>query len=180
MGRMKNLVYFSGAALSVIALAIPAAAQSQSASSTYPLRFRIGSLQLSNSKAREYAGSRIYGAQVDLVPSKGADASALTIGYFEGRRNGKSLRVAPLLVTKSTDTSAPVSNLTGFYSSSGFGAYFIDAAGSGYKAKLGGFFGFGLRLSGGVFVEAQYLQTFGGSVNGATPNGVGIFIGRRG
>lgn len=180
MGEMRNFVPFSCAIVATGLSALPAAAQLGSKSSvaeTIPLRFRVGALQFSNGKTRDLVGARAYGGEVDLVTSK-ADSSALTAGYFEARRNGKSARIVPLLTSKSTDSSAPVSNLTGFYSTTGVGVYFIDAAGSGFKAKFGGYLGMGLRLTGGLFVEAQYHYV-SGNVNGVTPNGVGIFIGRR-
>ena len=115
---------------------------------------------------------------IDLSNSRSAGARTLTAGYFQGNSNGKSYRVAPLLVTKESSSGSSASNLAGFYTSEGYGVYFIDAAGSGFKSRMGGYIGAGLRLTGGLFAEAQYHYV-SGSVNGASPNGIAIFIGRR-
>jgi hypothetical protein len=148
------------------------------AGETIPVRIKLGALRPSGQITRNLSGSQVPGGLIDLAGSHAADARTLTVGYFQGSTNGKSFRTVPLLVTKDSASSSSVQSLTGFYTSEGLGAYFIDAANSGFKMRLGGYVGAGLRLSGGLLVEAQYHYV-NGSVNGASPNGIAIFIGRR-
>lgn len=186
MHPMQNLVRMAVlATIPTAVLASPVRAQlkptSAVTSETIPLRIRLGVLRPNNSTTRTLSGSQVPGGMVDLSSSRSEDARTLTVGYFEGSSAGKSFRVAPLLVTKTSTGASSTSNstgMTGFFTSEGFGAYFIDAAGSGFKTRMGGYIGAGLRLSGGLFVEAQYHYV-SGSVNGASPNGIALFIGRR-
>jgi hypothetical protein len=173
------------ATMSMVVLTSPVRAQlnqkSALSSETIPLRIRLGVLRPSSATTRNLSGSQVPGGLVDLSSSRSEDARTLTVGYFQGSSAGKSFRVAPLLITKtSAGASGATSStgMTGFFSSEGFGIYFMDAAGSGFKARYGGYIGAGLRLTGGLFVEAQYHYV-SGSVNGASPNGVALFIGRR-
>ena len=150
-------------------------------SETIPLRIRLGVLRPSGEATRTLSGSQVPGGMIDLSSSRSETERTLTVGYFQGRSAGKSFRVAPLLVTKSSagaSRSADSTGMTGFFTSEGYGVYFVDAAGSGFKARFGGYIGAGLRLTGGLFVEAQYHRV-SGSVNGASPNGIALFIGRR-
>jgi hypothetical protein len=186
MHPMQNLARM--AALATILVAVPSSpvrAQlgptSAISSETIPLRIRLGVLRPNSSTTRTLSGSQVLGGLVDLSSSRSETARTLTVGYFQGSSAGKSFRVAPLLVTKSSAGASGGSSstgMTGFFTSEGFGAYFVDAAGSGFKARFGGYIGAGLRLTGGLFVEAQYHYV-SGSVNGASPNGVALFIGRR-
>jgi hypothetical protein len=162
---------------------VPAQAQlnptAASVAETIPLRIKLGVLRPSSTTTRTLSGSQVPGGLIDLSSTRAETARTLTVGYFQGSTAGKSFRVAPLLVTKTSGGgSSTASSMTGFYTSEGFGAYFIDAAGSGFKARFGGYMGAGLRLTGGLFVEAQYHYV-SGSVNGASPNGIALFIGRR-
>ena len=186
MHVMQNLVRMATLAIIPVAvLTSPARAQlnpkSAITSETIPLRIRLGVLRPSSITTRNLSGTQVLGGMVDLSSSRSEEARTLTVGYFQGNAAGKSFRVAPLLVTKSsagTSGGSSSTGMTGFFTSEGFGAYFVDAAGSGFKARFGGYIGAGLRLTGGLFVEAQYHYV-SGSVNGASPNGIALFIGRR-
>lgn len=179
MTPMQNLVRLALFANLAVLVTPSAWAQSTAGTGeTIPVRIKIGSLHPSGEVTRNLSGSQVPGVLVDLASSRAADARTLTVGYFQGTTKGKSFRTVPLLVTKDSASSSSIQSLTGFYSSEGLGAYFIDAANSGFKMRLGGYVGAGLRLSGGLLVEAQYHYV-NGSVNGASPNGIAIFIGRR-
>jgi hypothetical protein len=189
MHPMQNLVRMAALALIPAGvLASPVRAQlkptSALSSETVPLRIRLGVLRPNSSTTRTLSGSQVPGGMVDLSSSRAEDARTLTVGYFQGSTAGKSFRVAPLLVTKTSarasgsSSTSGMTGMTGFFTSEGYGVYFIDAAGSGFKTRFGGYMGAGLRLSGGLFVEAQYHYV-SGSVNGASPNGLALFIGRR-
>lgn len=184
MSPMQNLVRMAVlATVLLIGASAPVRAQlnptANSVAETIPLRIKLGVLRPSGSDTRALSGSQVPGGMVDLSSSRSETDRTLTVGYFTGSTAGKSFRVAPLLVTKtSSASSSGTSGMTGFFTSEGFGAYFVDAAGSGFKARFGGYIGAGLRLTGGLFVEAQYHYV-SGSVNGASPNGIALFIGRR-
>ncbi len=181
---MQNLVRMAAlATILVSVLTTPVRAQNTptrtTVTETIPLHIKIGVLRPSGEVTRTLSGSQIPGGLIDLSSSRDESAKTLTVGYFEGRSAGKSFRVAPLLITQmSSGGAGGTTGLTGFFTSQGVGAYFMDAAGSGFKARFGGYAGAGLRLSGGLFVEAQYHYV-SGSVNGASPNGIALFIGRR-
>jgi hypothetical protein len=183
MAPMQNLVRMAAlTTLLVSALSTPALAQlspsAGSAMETIPLRIKLGVWRPSGQATRNLSGSQVPGGLIDLSGSKAEDSRTLTVGYFQGSSAGKSFRIAPLLITKASAGSSGSSGTSGFFTSQGVGAYFIDAAGSGFKARYGGYMGAGLRLSGGLFVEAQYHYV-SGSVNGASPNGIALFFGRR-
>ena len=186
MAPMQNLVRMAAlATILVSVLTTPVRAQNTptktAVTETIPLHIKIGILRPSGEVTRTLSGSQVPGGLIDLSSSRDESAKTLTVGYFEGRSAGKSFRVAPLLITQMSSGGgggAGSAGLTGFFTSQGVGAYFVDAAGSGFKARFGGYAGAGLRLSGGLFVEAQY-HYISGSVNGASPNGIALFIGRR-
>lgn len=184
MGAMRNLVRLAALTGALAGgIVAPAAAQlnptAASVAETIPLRIKLGVLRPNSATTRTLSGSQVPGGLIDLSSTKSETARTLTVGYFQGSDSGKSFRVAPLLVTKTSGgSSSGTSGTTGFFTSEGFGAYFVDANGSGFKARFGGYIGAGLRLTGGLFVEAQYHYV-NGSVNGASPNGLALFIGRR-
>jgi hypothetical protein len=177
MGVMRLLPCAAFSALAAFGLLSPRASLAHNVTELVPLRVKLGVLQPQGRTAETF-GSQHYGVQVDIAGSKQADATTLSVGYFQARRNGQSMRTIPVLLTKTSEGSSPVSGLTGFYSGTGFGIYFIDAAGSGLKQRFGGYFSGGYRVSGGFYVEAQY-HLISGNVNGFRPNGLAILLGRR-
>lgn len=183
MRVMQNLVRMA-ALTTILVSTLGPSAQAQvtpsaaAVAETIPLRIKLGVLRPSGQATRTLSGSQVPGGLVDLSSSRVENSRTLTVGYFQGSSAGKSFRVAPLLVTKTSAGGSGSTGMTGFFTSEGFGAYFIDAAGSGFKARMGGYIGAGLRLTGGLFVEAQYHYV-SGSVNGASPNGIALFFGRR-
>lgn len=177
MGVMRLLPYAASAALLSFGLLCPQASRAQNATELVPLRVKLGVLQPGGRTAETF-GSQHYGLQIDIAGSKQADAETLSIGYFQARRNGQTMRTIPVLLTKTSNGSSPVGGLSGFYTGTGLGIYFIDAAGSGLKQRFGGYFSGGYRVSGGFYVEAQY-HLISGNVNGFTPNGLAILLGRR-
>lgn len=166
--------YLLGIALCVAA-ATPAVAQNSGGS--LPFRVKLGVLQ-PRGDARSVFGAQHAGAMVDLTMASSPDGSTLSVGYFGAQRNGEKMRTVPVLLTKSSEGASPIPGLTGFYTGTGFGAYFIDAGGSGFKTRWGGYASAGIRLSGDLFAEAQYHYVTSG-VNGFSPSGVALLVGRK-
>ncbi|MGC4046885.1 MAG: hypothetical protein QM758_24075 [Armatimonas sp.] len=157
----------------IVALTLtPLAAQAQG---TGPLliRAKLGQLQVTDSDTKTAVGSGHFGAEVDFGSKLGGGNSFLSVGYFEKRQNGRYLRTIPITITNIGQGPLP---FTGLYTTSGIGGYILSTNGSS-RTQFGGFFGVGMRF-GGMFAEAKYHQVNGG-VNGLSPNGLAILIGKQ-
>lgn len=172
MGAMRT--YLLGIALCA---ALSATASAQQLGTGSPLRLKLGVLQ-PRGDARDVMGSQHLGGMADITMARSPDGSTLSVGYFGAQRNGQKMRTVPVLLTKSSEGVSPIPGLAGFYTGSGFGAYFIDAAGSGFKTRWGGYISAGIRLAGDLFAEAQYHYVSSG-VNGFSPSGVALLVGRK-
>lgn len=165
--------YLFGVAVSAL-LATPALAQLNPNVSP-SARVKVGIL-MPGGKAKDTIGAQQPGTLVELGGYHAADGSVLSVGYFGGTRQGVTMRTVPILLTKSTPMASPIPGLTGFYSGSGLGAYFIDADGSGAKSRWGGYVSVGFQLAGGITAEAQYHYV-NGNVAGYSPKGVAYMLG---
>lgn len=177
---------FAAVAVAVLLLlgaAAPARAQIGAAAGLLPFRIKVGVLLPQDSDTRDFAGSVLYGAEADLaVPLPGAGQSTFSAGYFQGKRNGRTFRVIPLTVSQVFSAPNPAAALTGnVYYGLGAGAYLLRASGNGESRSKTAFGGFGLlgyqlpRV--GYFIEGKYH--IAGSVEGLSPTGLTVTLGRR-
>ena len=159
----------------VAALAYSAHAAQAQGSGPLLIRAKYVNLPLSDDTTRQRVGSSQKGAEIDFGSKASGGNSFLTVGYFETRKSGQFLRTMPITLTNHGTGPLPFG---GIYTTSGIGAYLLSTNGSGAKVKYGGFFGVGLKIGGGLFAEAKYLQVQG-EVNGLNPNGLAILIGKQ-
>ena len=141
------------------------------------LRIRLGALQPSSAASKTVANQQ-PGVMVDFLSSKSADGSTITVGYFQGGSGAEMVRTVPVMFSKVSDSTSAVPGLGGLYTGTGIGAYLFDTPGSNMKTLWGGYAMVGLKLPGGIFAETQYHYT-SRSVNGYSPNGVALMIGRK-
>lgn len=141
------------------------------------MRIRLGALQPS-STAMKTVAERHPGVMIDFLSSKSSDGSTLTVGYFQGGSGAGMVKTVPVMFSKVSDSTSTVPGLGGLYTGTGIGAYLFDTPGSNMKTLWGGYAMVGLKLPGGIFAETQYHYT-NRSVNGYSPNGVGLMIGRK-
>ncbi len=141
------------------------------------MRIRLGALQPSSASMKTVA-ERHPGVMIDFLSSKSADGSTLTVGYFQGGSGAGMVKTVPVMFSKVSDSTSAVPGLGGLYTGTGIGAYLFDTPGSNMKTLWGGYAMVGLKLPGGIFAETQYHYT-NRSVNGYSPNGVGLMIGRK-
>ena len=141
------------------------------------LRIRLGALQPSSTVTKAVANQQ-PGFMVDFLSSKSADGSTITVGYFQGGSGADMVRTVPVMFSKVSDSTSAVPGLGGLYTGTGIGAYLFDTPGSNMKTLWGGYAMVGLKLPGGIFAETQYHYT-SRSVNGYSPNGVALMIGRK-
>ncbi len=141
------------------------------------MRIRLGALQPSSASMKTVA-ERHPGVMIDFLSSKSADGSTLTVGYFQGGSGAGIVKTVPVMFSKVSDSTSAVPGLGGLYTGTGIGAYLFDTPGSNMKTLWGGYAMVGLKLPGGIFAETQYHYT-NRSVNGYSPNGVGLMIGRK-
>lgn len=141
------------------------------------MRIRLGALQPSSATMKATA-SQHPGMMIDFLSSKSADGSTLTVGYFQGGNGSGMVRTVPVMFSKLSDSTSTIPGIGGLYTGTGIGAYLFDTPGSNMKTLWGGYAMVGIKLPGGIFAETQYHYT-NRSVNGFSPNGVGLMIGRK-
>jgi len=141
------------------------------------MRIRLGALQPS-SAAMKTVAERHPGVMIDFLSSKSADGSTLTVGLFQGGSGAGMVKTIPVMFSKVSDSTSTVPGLGGLYTGTGIGAYLFDTPGSSMKTLWGGYAMVGVKLPGGIFAETQYHYT-NRSVNGYSPNGVALMIGRK-
>ena len=177
-GTMTILALVGGAVLGATGTA-----RAQLGRSPLPLRVKAGVLLPSDGDTKDFAGSTLYGAELDLsAPLPGVGQYTFTAGYYEGRRSGRTFRVIPLTVSQIFSAPNPASGLTGnLYYGLGAGAYLLRASGNGEsedKTAFGGFGVVGYQLpSGAFFIEGKYH--IASSVAGLSPGGLSFMLGRR-
>ena len=182
---MKNFVK-TAAVLSLISgIGItapkPAAAQ---LGSIFPVRVKAGVFMPQDGQTRDFSGSTLFNAEIDLaLPSPGAGQTILTAGYSEGSKSGRKFRMIPLTVSQVFTPPNPAAGLTGnVYFGAGAGVYLLRAsggstAGSREKTTLGGFAVVGYMFPKTYFIEGKYHVA--GDVDGLSPNGLAVMLGRR-
>lgn len=141
------------------------------------MRIRLGALQPSSASMKSVA-ERHPGVMIDFLSSKSADGSTLTVGYFQGGSGVDLVKTIPVMFSKVSDSTSTVPGLGGLYTGTGIGAYLFDTPGSSMKTLWGGYAMVGVKLPGGIFAETQYHYT-NRSVNGYSPTGVALMIGRK-
>lgn len=141
------------------------------------MRIRLGALQPSSASMKSVA-ERHPGVMIDFLSSKSADGSTLTVGYFQGGSGADLVKTIPVMFSKVSDSTSTVPGLGGLYTGTGIGAYLFDTPGSSMKTLWGGYAMVGVKLPGGIFAETQYHYT-NRSVNGYSPTGVALMIGRK-
>ncbi|MBC8102400.1 MAG: hypothetical protein H7Z41_07410 [Cytophagales bacterium] len=167
----------------------PRAARAQ-VSKIIPIRLKIGALLPGDGDTKGFAGSTHLSGEIDvaLPSSGGGQTSLVSLGYSEGRRSGRKYRVIPLSLTKVSSPGNPASGLTGnLYYGLGLGLYFVQASGidapsgsatSKSRTLLGTSLVAGYQSPTSFFVEGKY-HLVAGSVEGFSPNGFSLFIGKR-
>jgi hypothetical protein len=169
-------------------VASPQTAQAQ-VSNIIPIRLKLGVLLPSDRDTKDLGGNTHLSGEIDVaLPFTGGSGgqTLLSVGYSRGSRSGDSFQVIPVSLTKISSPPNPVGRITGnVYYGGGVGLYFVKAnrdSGSDSFSKNRTLFGAslvaGYQTPLAFFVEGKYhLVT--GSVEGYSPNGLSIFIGKR-
>jgi hypothetical protein len=163
-------------------LAAPTPAQAQK--SPIPIRLKLGILSAQDRDVRNYAGTPLYGGEVEVgLPGIMTGQTVVSLGYFERRKNGNSFRVVPLTVSRLYSPPNPASGLTGnVYFGFGGGLYYLTKGGSDSDSEttFGGFgvagYRFPKRLLIFDLVEAKF-HLVAGKANGLSPNGLTLMVG---
>ncbi len=146
-----------------------------------PVRVKIGALLLSQSAARDNAGSLVPMIEADIRIPRVLGANFVSVGVQTRSNNGGRLRVVPVTVSRTFQPPNPVGKITGSpYFGVGAGAYFLNARNGGQsdsKIAPGAFGQAGYQFPSKLFVEAKY-QLVAGKAAGLRPNGLILAIGR--
>jgi hypothetical protein len=170
--------------------ATPQAARAQ-ISNIIPVRLKLGVLLPTDRETKDLAGSTHLSGEIDVaVPFGGGNGgqTLLSVGYSRGSRGEGRYQVIPVSLTKISSPPNPVGRVTGnVYYGAGVGLYFVQATGipggdgfssSKKRTLFGGSLVAGYQSPLAFFVEGKYhLVT--GTVEGYSPNGLSIFIGKR-
>ncbi len=184
---MRNIMK-AAAALALAGGAMAAAPKPAAAQlgSIIPIRVKAGIFTPQDKDTRNAAGSTVFNAEIDLtVPSPGAGQTIFTAGYAEGSKSGRRFRMIPLTVSQVFSPPNPAAGLTGnVYFGVGAGVYLLRASGGGgtatgsrEKTTFGGFAVVGYLFPQTYFIEGKYHVA--GDVDGLSPNGLAILLGRR-
>jgi hypothetical protein len=170
-------------------IATPQAAQAQ-ISNIIPIRVKLGVLLPSDRDTKDLSGNTHFSGEVDvaLPGSGGGQQTLISVGYSRGSRSGSSYQVIPVSLTKISSPPNPVGRVTGnIYYGAGVGLYFVQVSGipqeeAGTFSKKRTLFGAslvaGYQTPSSFFIEGKYhLVT--GTVEGYSPNGLSLFIGKR-
>ena len=195
--RALSPLLASSAVMAVLTVA-PHVAQAQ-VSHIIPIRLKLGVLLPNDRDTKNLAGNTHLSGEIDvsLPSSGGGQQSLISVGYSRGSRHGGTYTVIPVSLTKISSPGNPAKGLTGnVYYGAGFGLYFVRASGltqyfpggeNGEGASLRVYSKsrtlFGTSLVAGYqtpfsfFVEAKYHVVIG-TIDGYSPNGLSVFIGR--
>ena len=174
-------------AVTAVMTAAPHAAQAQ-AGNVIPIRLKLGVLLPNDRDTKDLAGSTHLSAEIDvsLPSSGGGQQSMISVGYSRGSHSGGTYSVIPVSLTKVSSPGNPAKGLTGnVYYGAGVGLYFVKATGipqdGGNYSKSRTLFGTslvaGYQTPFSFFIEAKYHVVIG-TVDGYSPNGLSVFIGR--
>ena len=184
---LSPLLAFS--ALTGAMIAAPHAAQAQ-VSNIIPIRLKLGVMLPSDRDTKDVSGSTHLSGEIDvaLPSSGGGQQSLISVGYSRGSRHGGTYTVIPVSLTKISSPPNPAGRVTGnVYYGAGVGLYFVRASGlpldeGGSYSKSRTLFGsslvVGYQTPLSFFVEAKYHHVIG-TVDGYSPNGISLFIGKR-
>jgi hypothetical protein len=147
-----------------------------------PLRGKVG-VFLPRGSAQDFSGNTHFNGEVELLLARvfpGSGITGINLGYSQGSRNGNKLRVIPVTVEKLFGLPNPAAAVTGnIYAGAGVGPYFVRVfrgRRDNSETTLGGFGVVGYQFPSKLFVEAKYHVA--GRVNGVSPNGLALMIGR--
>ena len=182
---LSPLLAFS--AVTGATIAAPHAAQAQ-VGNIIPIRLKLGVLLPSDRDTKDLAGSTHLSGEIDvsLPSSGGGQQSLVSVGYSRGSRHGGTYTVIPVSLTKISSPPNPAGRVTGnVYYGAGVGLYFVKATGipqdEGNYSKSRTLFGTslvaGYQTPFSFFVEAKYHLVIG-TIDGYSPNGLSLFIGR--
>jgi hypothetical protein len=179
--RNKGVIAFGTvAAASVFIAAGPQPAKAQE--TVLPIRLKLGVLLPTDSDVRDLVGNPIFSGEVQVdLPSLGQGRSAVSLGYLERGSHGNSFRAIPLTLTRFFSPPNPLAGTTGnLYFGGGVGVYFLHRGGDGSAnaTKFGIHGVVGYQFPNPWFVEGKYHLVSGG-VNGLSPNGLDIYVGRK-
>jgi len=178
----KNKSVFAFGALAAGVLILGGAQPAKAQETVLPIRLKLGVLLPTDGDVKNFVGTPIYSGelQVDL-PSLGSGKSSLSVGYMERGSHGNSFRSIPLTLTRLFSPPNPLAGTTGnVYFGAGAGVYFLHRGGDGSDSatKFGIHGVVGYQFPNPWFVEGKYHLVSGG-VNGLSPNGLNLFLGRR-
>jgi hypothetical protein len=178
----KNKGVFAFAALAGTMLLLGGAAPVKAQETLLPIRLKLGVLLPTDSDVRDFVGNPILGGEVQLdLPASVSGRSAVSLGYMERSSHGKSFRAIPLTLTRFYSPPNPFAGKTGnVYFGGGVGVYFLHRGGpdSDDATKFGIHAVVGYQFPNPWFVEGKYHLVSGG-VNGLSPNGLNLFLGRK-
>ncbi|MES2463760.1 MAG: hypothetical protein V4671_24590 [Armatimonadota bacterium] len=182
-------------ALTAVMVASSHAAQAQ-VSNIIPIRVKLGVFLPNDRDTKDLSNSTHFSGEVDVaLPFTGGSGgqTLLSVGYSRGSRGDRSYQVIPVSLTKISSPPNPVGRVTGnVYYGAGVGLYFVRAGNysvsngntgsSSLESKSRTLFGAslvaGYQTPLSFFIEGKYhLVT--GSVEGYSPNGLSVFIGKR-
>jgi hypothetical protein len=179
--KNKGAIAFgTAAAAALLTLGVPQPAKAQD--KLLPIRLKLGVLLPADSDVRDVVGNPVYSGELQIdLPSLGQGRSSLCIGYMERGSHGNSFRAVPLTLTRLFSPPNPLAGTTGnLYFGAGAGVYFLHRGGEGSASatKFGIHGVVGYQFPNPWFVEGKYHLVSGG-VNGLSPNGLNLFLGRK-
>jgi len=169
-----------------IGISAPKAAHAQaSLPSVVPhFRLKLGVFTPADSATRSAFGKVLPSGEIDAqVPVGSSGISLLSVGYTEGRRDGRNFRDIPVGLSQVTYAGNPASGLTGnIYYGGGFAFHFMHVSGGGQasesKKPFGAFIQVGYQSPLSYFIEAKY-NLVSASVGGVKANGLVLYLGKR-
>ena len=188
MQIIKPIIAFT-ALSAVLGVASPAA-QAQ-VSNIIPIRLKLGVFLPNDRDTKDLSNSTHFSGEVDVaLPFSGGSGgqTLLSVGYSRGSRSEGRYQVIPVSLTKISSPPNPVGRVTGnVYYGGGLGLYFVQATGipggdgfssSKKRTLFGSSLVAGYQTPTSFFVEAKYHLVIG-TVEGYSPNGISLFIGKR-
>lgn len=172
----------------LIGIALTCARASQAQLLARPsVRITLGAIPSPDGDIRRHVGSPFpLGIAEISIPQLFGAGNYLGIGYGERRRDGNSLRVIPITLTRLYTPNLVTNRITGYpYGGAGFALYLLrgrtnGGAGESDETDENTAYGFttivGYQLPNAVFVEARY-NAVTGSARGMNPGGLWLMAG---
>ncbi|MES2464865.1 MAG: hypothetical protein V4671_30235 [Armatimonadota bacterium] len=184
--------------LVAVAAPQPALAQRSNNSNILPIRLKLGVFLPSDRDTRKVSGSTHLSGEVDVAlpfSDRSGAQTFLSVGF--SKRNGtgfgigSSYQVIPISLTQISSPQNPVGRVTGsIYYGAGVGLYFVKVTGLVRAASVGSFvysksraligtsLVAGYQTPASFFIEGKY-HVVTGTVEGYSPNGLSVFVGKR-